>query len=313
MDKFLQQFMEVATFKNVSHAAKKLCLSQPTLTHNMKKLEATLGVTLFTRSSAGIELTESGEVLLEHSRMMQRIYDNALTRLDFLKERQERELKIGSGDAWWHLFVRDTFNTYRQRHPAANIHCELGNHLRLMDLLLSGDIDLFIGHEIAGLSRKAEVKFLPLFISTNKFFVRRGHPLTFKECSLDDLMDYPHVEITPDESRYQHMVEDMQPKKLEKTLLHLNEKIIYSTNSLMAGIDMVNHTNGVMPYPGSLEHHLKQFNLVSLNVSDTQGRGSVGIYLLRERYNDEFIHDVLALMRHYMAEQLAAGSVKPET
>ena len=39
MDKILQQFLEVATLQNVSHAAKKLCLSQPTLTHNMKKLE----------------------------------------------------------------------------------------------------------------------------------------------------------------------------------------------------------------------------------------------------------------------------------
>ena len=75
MDKILQQFLEVATFQNVSHAAKKLCLSQPTLTHNMKKLEESLEVQLFVRTSNGMKLTEFGEVLLEQTRIMQRIYD----------------------------------------------------------------------------------------------------------------------------------------------------------------------------------------------------------------------------------------------
>lgn len=118
MDKILQQFLEVATFQNVSHAAKKLCLSQPTLTHNMKKLEESLEVQLFVRTSNGMKLTEFGEVLLEQTRIMQRIYDNALTKMEMLKERHERELKIGSGHAWWYLFLRDMIDTYRQVHSA---------------------------------------------------------------------------------------------------------------------------------------------------------------------------------------------------
>ncbi|WP_421326095.1 LysR family transcriptional regulator, partial [Aeromonas veronii] len=43
MDKHLRQFIAVATHKNVSLAARKMGLSQPTLTHNMKKLEENLG------------------------------------------------------------------------------------------------------------------------------------------------------------------------------------------------------------------------------------------------------------------------------
>lgn len=54
VDKILRQFIEVAMFKNVSHAANKLCLSQPTLTHNMKKLEENLGVQLLERTSTGL-------------------------------------------------------------------------------------------------------------------------------------------------------------------------------------------------------------------------------------------------------------------
>lgn len=74
----------------MSHAAKKLCLSQPTLTHNMKKLEESLDVQLFIRTSNGMKLTEFGEVLLEQTRIMQRIYDNTLTKIEMLKERHEQ-------------------------------------------------------------------------------------------------------------------------------------------------------------------------------------------------------------------------------
>lgn len=93
-----------------------------------------------------------------------------------MKERLERELKVGSGHAEWHLFVRDSVRTYRQRHPSANIHTEVGNNLRLMDQLLSGDLDLSVGNEIYGLNRNAGVLFIPLYQVTNKAFVRAAHP-----------------------------------------------------------------------------------------------------------------------------------------
>jgi Transcriptional regulator len=303
MDRILQQFLEVATLQNVSHAAKKLCLSQPTLTHNMKKLEESLEVQLFIRTSNGVKLTEFGEVLLEQTRIMQRIYDNTLIKMEMLKERHERELRIGSGHAWWFLFLSDMIDIYRQVHSAANIYIDIGNHLRLMDLLLSGDIDLFIGHEIPGLNKRAGVFFIPLFISHDKVFVRENHPLTMKPCRLDDLLDYPTIEITPDEVRHAHVVEDFQPKKLERTQLHLTEKILYRSNSIVTCIDMARTTNGLLPFPGSMASYFKQFNLVSLTLTEEYTKGSVGIYMIRERQDDPHIKDVLMLIQQSLEKK----------
>jgi len=253
MDKILRQFIEVAMLKNVSHAANKLCLSQPTLTHNMKKLEESLGVQLLIRSSSGVKTTEYGELLLEQAQMMQRIYDNTLSKLALIKTQQVQSLRMGTGHAWWHMFVRDSFNAYRALHPTVNIHIDQGNHLRLMDLLLGGDIDLFIGHEIQGLNAKAGISFIPLFAVSDSYFVRRGHPLCDQAVSAMELQDYPCVELTPDEGRFQHVIEDMQPKRQARTRLHLEERIIWSTNSMMAAVDMLNDTDGVMlSYPSCM-------------------------------------------------------------
>ncbi|ENM3825781.1 LysR family transcriptional regulator [Vibrio cholerae] len=306
MDRIWRQYMEVASCKNISHAAKKLCISQPTLTHNMKKLETELDIVLFHRSSKGIKLTESGELLLEQTRIMQRLYDNTLSKLAHINKRQERELKVGTGHAWWHLFLRETVKEYRQRHPGANITIDVGNHLPQMDLLLSGDIDLFIGHEISGLSRKAEVKFLPLRIIENGVFVRKGHPLTYREsCTLQDLVEFPTLEVKPSEDRYQHLIEDAQEIKLYRSIHQLSEKIIYASNSLSVSIDLVKDSNALLPFPEVMTDYFSGFGLALLPLSETYSKASFGIYLLRESSEDAHISELVALIHHYIDEKLS--------
>jgi DNA-binding transcriptional LysR family regulator len=303
VDKILRQFIEVAMFKNVSHAANKLCLSQPTLTHNMKKLEENLGVPLLERTSTGVKTTEYGDLLLEQAQMMQRIYDNTLAKLAIIKARQVQSLRMGTGHAWWHMFMRDSFNSYRALHPTVNIHIDQGNHLRLMDLLLGGDIDLFIGHEIQGLNAKAGISFLPLFGVSDSLFVRRGHPLCSRVIENFDLQDYPCVELTPDEGRFQHMVEDMQPKRLARNRMHLQERVIWSTNSMMAAVDMINESDAVMlSYPSCMASYFARYNIVALQTTQQSPRYNVGIYLMREKADAAHVVQIQELMYRHIEQ-----------
>ncbi|WP_321409668.1 LysR family transcriptional regulator [Tolumonas auensis] len=303
MDKVLRQFLEVATLKNVTHAANKLCMNQSTLSINIKRLEESLGVPLLIRSSSGVELTEFGHVVLEEARIMQRLHDNTLTKIEFLKERLERELKVGSGHAEWHLFVRDSVRTYRQRHPSANIHTEVGNNLRLMDQLLSGDLDLSVGNEIYGLNRNAGVLFIPLYQVTNKAFVRSAHPLALRSCTADDLKDYPAIHLTPNESRYYHVMDELYLKEYGSSV-HMAEKIVYSSNTMEACIETLEGTNAILFFPGSMESYFSQFNIVSLQLTENQKTNSIGIYMLRERHEDLQLSDMLQLMQHNLKERL---------
>lgn len=301
VDKILRQFIEVAMFKNVSHAANKLCLSQPTVTHNMKKLEESLGVQLLERTSTGVKTTEYGDLLLEQAQMMQRIYENTLTKLAFIKARQVQSLRMGTGHAWWHLFIRDSFTAYRTLHPTVNIHIDQGNHLRLMDLLLGGDIDLFVGHEIQGLNSKAGISFVPLFSVTDSLFVRQGHPLSNRIIEPVELQDYPCVELTPDEGRFQHMMEDMQPKRQARNRMHLEERVIWSTNSMMAAVDMINESDAVMlSYPLCMADYFSHHKIVPLQTTQPSTRYNVGFYLMREKRDTAHVVQMLELMQQYL-------------
>ncbi len=53
--------------QNMSRAAKKLHISQPPLSQQIKSMEKTLGVNLFERHGRKLELTDEGKALYQHS------------------------------------------------------------------------------------------------------------------------------------------------------------------------------------------------------------------------------------------------------
>ena len=71
MDQNLSQyriFYAVAKAGNISRAAKELYISQPAISKSISKLEDSLNTVLFTRNSRGVQLTNEGQVLFEHTR-----------------------------------------------------------------------------------------------------------------------------------------------------------------------------------------------------------------------------------------------------
>jgi DNA-binding transcriptional LysR family regulator len=67
----LRDFLAVAESGSLSAAARRLGVSQPTLTRRMAALEERLGAELFLRTPRGLELTEAGEAILEPARHME--------------------------------------------------------------------------------------------------------------------------------------------------------------------------------------------------------------------------------------------------
>jgi DNA-binding transcriptional LysR family regulator len=66
----LRDFLAVAESGSLSAAARRLGVSQPTLTRRMAALQQTLGAELLRRGSRGLELTDAGEAILGSARQM---------------------------------------------------------------------------------------------------------------------------------------------------------------------------------------------------------------------------------------------------
>ena len=305
MDRLLAQFLAVAEAGSFSGAATALFVTQPTLTFNIRKLEDNLGVSLFTRSSRGVELTPYGETLYQNARLMRRLYDNTLKALEHQRGRTEDALSIGSGYSWWTLFIRDMVVDYSSTAPHARIHVSLGNQLRCMDQLLSGDISLFIAHEIEGLNRSTGARFVPLTRVGQGYFARAGHPLLAKPRSLAEIEAYPAVTSALPETRHQRFFETWSRTTAGTTTAAFDQgAYVFASNSLAACVDYVARTDAVLAHTEVMDEDFARRGLRAIRVTEPTRQSLIGIYVLSERAEEPRVAELIAWLQEAAAKVL---------
>ena len=292
MDKLLSQFLAVAEAGTISGAATSLFITQPTLTFNMRKLEETMGVPLLTRSSRGVELTQYGETLYQNARLMRRLYDNTLKAIEHQRGRTEQGLSIGSGYSWWTLFIRDMVVDYSNSFPSARIHVSLGNQLRCMDQLLSGDISLFVAHEIEGLNRSTGARFIPLTRVAQGYFCRVGHPLLLAPRSIAEIETYPAVTSSLPETRHLRFFETWS-RSTGGSAAFDQGKYAFASNSLAACLDYVARTDAVIGHTEVMDHEFANRGLGRITVTEPTRQSTIGIYVLNERAEEPRVADLI--------------------
>lgn len=134
-------FYAVANTGNISKAAKELYISQPAISKSIQKLEDSIGVKLFHRSSRGVTLTSEGELLYAHVK-------SAFEVLTLGEDKLRRSIALGMG----HLtigvsstlckyillpYLKDFIKKYP--HINISIACHSTNHT--LKLLEDGKLD----------------------------------------------------------------------------------------------------------------------------------------------------------------------------
>jgi len=296
MDKLLLQFLAVADSGSLSGAATALRITQPTLSVNMGKLEQSVGAPLFERSSRGVRLTRYGETLYENARVMNRLYDNTLSAIADQQRGTERGLSVGSGYSWWTLFLKDMVVEYQREFPRSPVQVSLGNQLRLMDQMLSGDISMFLAHEIDGLNSAIGTEFLPLTRVYNGFFVRRDHPLLSAPRTLSEIEAFPMVISSLAESRHERFFDPSRRRTRVETVFD-RTSFVFRSNSLAACVDYVLSTDAVLQHTHVMRDDFADRGLTEVQQRDEPRRAITGIYVLKEWRGEDRIEDLIERIR----------------
>ena len=88
-------FNAVAESGSISAGAKRLHLSQPAVTRQLRQLESLLGSTFFDRLPRGVRLTESGELLRDYAQRIFTLEREAETAIREMRQLGTGELVIG--------------------------------------------------------------------------------------------------------------------------------------------------------------------------------------------------------------------------
>lgn len=140
----LLYFTTIAEEGSISAAAKKLHLSQPPLSYQMKLLEEELHLPLIERSSRGIALTEAGRVLYKRAQGILELSE--LTRKEMLAMASgfTGTLHIGTVSSSGASLLGWRIPAFHQKYPQIGFAIHEGNTFELMEMLESGLIELAI-------------------------------------------------------------------------------------------------------------------------------------------------------------------------
>ncbi len=140
----LTYFTTIVNEGNISQAAKKLSISQPPLSHQMKLLEAELGVTLFERGSRRIRLTPAGKTFYERALTILDLSQTARTELVLQKQEIQGTLRLGIISSAVEFTTVNYLAPFRKTYPKTVFEIHESNSYHLLDLLHSNQIDLAV-------------------------------------------------------------------------------------------------------------------------------------------------------------------------
>lgn len=151
----IKVFVMAAEELNISRLARRLNMTQPALSRQLKALEESLGVALFVRSKAGLSLTPAGQQLLGEARELVCRASRLTETASRLASGEVRALRVGYIPPLLHDPIISGLRKFNSQHP------EVAVDLREMvpgDQILGlreGRLDLaFIGHACKELARE---------------------------------------------------------------------------------------------------------------------------------------------------------------
>ena len=176
----LRQFIVVAREEHLTRAAEILGIPQPTLSRSIARLEAEMGVPLFTRPGRSIRLTRHGRVLLDSAERSVAALTAGVGRVVGEADAERGRVALGflhtlGGDAVPRL-LRD----FRAQYPAVRFVLVQDRANALLARLRAGEIDMCLVAPLPpsedGLgSRKLDEQRIDLFVPMgHRFAGRRG-------------------------------------------------------------------------------------------------------------------------------------------
>jgi LysR family hca operon transcriptional activator len=138
----LRYFVAVAEEKSITvAAARRLRTAQPSLSRQLRELEAEVGAALMTRSARGIELTAAGRVFLDHARLALAQVEAATAAARRAAHPEERTLALGFLSGCEPEWLPAAMHVLREELPKIEVTISSKHSPQLADGLATGKLD----------------------------------------------------------------------------------------------------------------------------------------------------------------------------
>ncbi|ULL16969.1 LysR family transcriptional regulator [Paenibacillus sp. H1-7] len=246
----LKYVIEVANRGSINEAAKRLFITQPSLSNSIRDLEEELQLSIFERSNKGIALTKEGVEFLSYARQVveqaelleSRYLNTKPSPQHFSVSTQHYAFAVNAfvslvqeyGQDEYEMALRET-KTYEIIEDVKSMRSEIG-------ILYLNEFNEKVINKIL---KAANLQFTSLFTATPHVFISIKNPLARQSIvTIEQLQQYPYLSFEQGEFNSFHFSEEILSTMSHKKSIRVNDRA--TLFNLLIGLNGYTISTGVL-------------------------------------------------------------------
>ncbi|MGC7872356.1 selenium metabolism-associated LysR family transcriptional regulator [Desulfosporosinus sp. SYSU MS00001] len=188
----MRLFVQVVEEESFTVVARKLEISQPAVSNQMRALEEKLGgVKLINRKGKGFVLTQEGELFYRHSKHMLESWTELIEEIGNSERIMSGKLHIGASNVPGEYLLPTYLANFRRSYPDITFKLTIGDSLEIAEKVLNHEVDFAVVGAVFDTEKLTSEYWLK---DELVILVSRDHPLHSKKSTdLQTLKSYPMV------------------------------------------------------------------------------------------------------------------------
>jgi len=166
-----------AKYESCTAAAQKLCVTQPAITAQIRKLEDQCSLKLFKKRGRNIHLTDEGTALFHYARRIFECEREVEDAIEEMRKLKRGVLRLGTTKTYARYFMPVLISTFHETYPQIKIHLDEGSSLDMTHSLVGLKNEVVV---IAMAAENPAVTFIPLSHEKLVLIMAPSHPLANK-------------------------------------------------------------------------------------------------------------------------------------
>ena len=232
----LEYFQAAGRLSNITAAADRLHVSQPSVTTGIKSLENELGVKLLDRSRKRISLTSEGRIFLQRADDILALVSDAIAQMNDLRLVQVGTIRIGITPMMGAALFPSALANFQKEYPNVRMAVAEEGSLSIASQLEKGELD--IGIMITS-DMPAGLKGMPIRRGQIVVCLPPGHPLgEYERIPFERLSDEPFI-LFGEDTYSRHLI------LRECARLQFSPRIVFSSSQIGTVIGLVSRGVGI--------------------------------------------------------------------
>lgn len=270
----VKYFLALNTYKSFSLASEELCISQSSLSKQIKALENELNILLFNRTTRSISLTEAGKEFLIHCNKLIKDYDNTINSMKKYSLERKSTLNIGTIPVISQYGIISSIAVFKNLNPNININVIEGERIDILNMLDKGDINFAFLRDFHMDEDKFQIN--PLIEDELILITPKNHKFANKKyISLDNAKDEKFIMLSSTSGIDKFCIEECEK-------YGFTPNIVYRINKIETILGLVGEGFGISLL---MKRVISPFNKenISINLLKKQSTNSLSIVYKKDK------------------------------